>query len=269
MRTAGRISRRATAAASALTAIALLGTAAPAIASATSDEAPVASAAAAAKVKKAKKAAKPKPVNVRAAATVASATDFTSIFAAQQPALANAGWESCPAAITWTVDTTGLSAAEANRQIANLRASFDQWAAASGLIFQFAGTATLSYNESAFTLTRTDGTAPAARSINLAFVEDSASALLGGQTVGMAGPTTVWANSKTIESGTGVFRTDAVRKMSDAQAQALFTHELGHVLGLGHAAESGNIMYPVVSASTALGAGDVSGVQSMTKACSA
>jgi hypothetical protein len=41
------------------------------------------------------------------------------------------------------------------------------------------------------------------------------------------------------------------------------------VLGLGHAAESGNIMYPVVSTTTSLGAGDVTGARSMLKTCAA
>lgn len=264
----GTIARRIIAAASAVTALALIAGLAPVTASATTESAPVA---AAAKVKKAKKAKKPAavPATARAAATVASATDFTSIFTTQQPAFANAGWAACPAAITWTVDTTGLGAAEAARQIENLRASFDQWAAASGLSFQYAGTADFAYNESAFTLTPAGGTTAATRAIRLAFVDDADSDLLGGQTVGMAGPTTVWASDKVIESGTGVFRTDAVKRMSDTQARALFTHELGHVLGLGHAAETGNIMYPVVSTATALGAGDVAGVQTMTKPCAA
>ena len=262
--------RRVIAAVSAVTALALFAglPASPAASQPSSDV----SASQAAKVKK---DANKKPAGAtaaspaKAAAVVASPTDYTSIFAAQQPAMINSGWASCPTAITWTVDTSSLSAAEAERQIANLQASFAQWSAVSGLAFAYAGTAAFRFNESAFTLTRTDGSANPARSINLAFVDDAASELLGGNVVGMAGPTTVWMDSKVIESGTGVFRTDAVKKMTDAQAQALFTHELGHVLGLGHAAESGNIMYPVVSTTTALGAGDVAGVQSMLKPCAA
>ena len=59
---------------------------------------------------KAATAKKKTPTNVKAAATVASPTDFTSIFATQLPAYANSGWAACPAAISWNVDTTGLTA---------------------------------------------------------------------------------------------------------------------------------------------------------------
>ena len=203
----------------------------------------------------------------REAATVASPTDFSSIFATQMPALTNAGWASCPSAITWKVDTTGLTADESTRQIANMQFAFDQWAAASGLAFQFAGTTKMTYNEAAFTLTPAEGTP--ARQINLAFIADAASDLLGGGTVGMAGPSSVWQSSKEIQGGNGIFRIDAVKKMSDVQVRALFTHELGHVMGLAHAADSGNIMYPVVGDHDELGAGDINGVRTMVKPCAA
>jgi Zn-dependent protease with chaperone function len=264
----GTAIRRILAAASAVAALALLAGTSPAPAISQSDS-PASQAAKVEKVSSKKVRDSKVTTSVRAAATVASATDYTSIFAEQQPSMIGSGWAACAAAITWTVDASDLSAAEAERQIANLQASFDQWAEATGLSFSFAGAANFRYNEAAFTLTRTDGSPNPSRSISLAFIDDADSDRLGGQTVGMAGPTTVWMDSKIIESGTGVFRTDAVKKMSDTEAQALFTHELGHVLGLGHAAESGNIMYPVVSTTTSLGAGDVTGARSMLKTCAA
>lgn len=209
------------------------------------------------------------PVVAAAPAVTASPTDFTSIFSSQLPAYTNSGWASCPTAITWSVDTIDLSQEMAVRQLTNLEYAFAQWTEASGLTFSFAGSLDLSANETSFAVTPADGSASPARHINLAFLSDSSSRLLGGTTVGMAGPSSVWADSKEIEGGAGIFLIEAVNRMTDAQARALFTHELGHVLGLGHAAESGNIMHPIVTENDHLGAGDVAGVRTMTKACTA
>ncbi len=146
--------------------------------------------------------------NVKAAATVASPTDFTSIFAGQLPAYTNSGWATCPAAITWNVDTTGLTEAQATRQLANLEFAFAQWTAASGLTFQFAGSHGPGRQREPVRASRPpSGSASPSRHINLAFLDDASSSLLGGNTVGMAGPSTVWADSKEIEGGAGIFLT--------------------------------------------------------------
>ncbi len=204
---------------------------------------------------------------VSTANTAAVAADYSSIFATQIPALANAGWSGCPAPITWSVDASNLSADEATEQIANLQWALDQWTLATGLSFQFAGTTELAYNDAAFSLTPTDGTAASARNIFLAFVNDADSDRLGGGTVGLGGPSQVWQSSKEITGGTAVFRTDHVAKAGVNEARSLYLHELGHVLGLAHAAETANIMYPVVTDHLELGAGDTAGARSMTKPC--
>jgi hypothetical protein len=223
----------------------------------------------AAKARDAKAVASIPAAKAPRAAVAASPTDFTSIFAGQLPAYTNSGWSSCATAITWSVDTVDLGEQMAARQLANLEYAFAQWSEASGLTFRFAGSVDLTANETSFAVTPADGSASPTRHINLAFLNDASSRLLGGSTVGMAGPSSVWADSKEIEGGAGIFLIEAVKRMTDAQARALFTHELGHVLGLGHAAESGNIMHPIVTENDHLGAGDVTGVRTLTKTCTA
>jgi hypothetical protein len=77
----------------------------------------------------------------------------------------------------------------------------------------------------------------------------------------------VWPTTKEIVNGAAVFRTDHVKKAGTREAKALYLHELGHVLGLGHANDDANIMHGIVTDDTELGAGDTNGVRSMTKPC--
>ena len=202
-----------------------------------------------------------------AATSAAVAGDFSSIFADQLPELANSGWSACAAPITWSVDTRGLTEAKASAEIANIQWAFDQWASASGLTFQFSGAAVLTYNDAAFTVTPADGSATSSRHIYLAFIADQDSARLGGGTVGLGSPGLVMPDSKEITGGAAVFRTDFVTTAMPTAAKSLYLHELGHVLGLAHANESANVMYPVVTDHVELGIGDITGVRTMTKAC--
>jgi hypothetical protein len=198
-----------------------------------------------------------------------AAADFSSIFAGQAPALVDSGWAMCATPITWSVDTGALSGDDTARTIANMQWAFDQWTQASGLSFQYVGTTTLAYDDASFSLTPADGSAVPARHIYLAIVADADSDRMGGGTVGLGSPSQVWPSSKEIVQGEAVFRTDHVKKAGNAEAKSLFMHELGHVLGLAHATETANIMYPVVTDHTELGAGDIAGVRTMAKPCAA
>ncbi|MCX6431582.1 MAG: matrixin family metalloprotease [Actinobacteria bacterium] len=274
MTAAASTKRRIAVAVSGIAALALLASPLPtAAASAATQSAPMAAKSHTAKtVTKApskattKVATKATAARTQAAAAVAAA-DYSSIFASQQPALTNSGWATCAAAITWTVDTSGLSADEAATQIANLTWAFDQWTPASGLAFQFGGTENLAYDDAAFSLKPANGSAIQSRHIYLAFIADGDSARLGGGTVGLGSPSQVWPTSKEIITGAAVFRTDHVKQANAREDKSLYMHELGHVLGLAHASETSNIMYPVVSDHTDLGTGDVNGVRSMNKPC--
>ncbi|MBK9740573.1 MAG: matrixin family metalloprotease [Actinobacteria bacterium] len=203
----------------------------------------------------------------RSASAAASAADYASIFTDANASLADSGWAACAAPIAWTVDSRQLSDTEAAEQVANLAWAFGEWAQASGLTFEYAGQLAVSYDDDAFLMTPADGTEPAVRHVYLDFVLDSDSARLGGGVVGLASPSQVMAAAKEIVAGEAAFRVDHVKSAGVREAKSLYLHELGHVLGLAHAADVANIMYPIVSDHVALGAGDVNGVQSMTKPC--
>ncbi|MDO8390208.1 MAG: matrixin family metalloprotease [Actinomycetota bacterium] len=189
-----------------------------------------------------------------------------SIFA-DEPALNNSGWASCPDPIAWNVDTSGLSKAAAARQLANLRWALAQWNRASGLEFRYAGEAALVYDESTFSLTRADGYVPPERHIYLSFIADGSSRLLGGATVGQGGPSAVIAAAREIVTANAVFRIDHVVRASTRAVRSLYLHELGHALGLAHLRSSRSVMYPTVTDQVRLGAGDIKGVRSLTKPC--
>lgn len=198
-----------------------------------------------------------------------AASDFSSIFTGDNAALAGAGWQACQAPVQWTVDTHELTGTEAAAQIKNLTWAFRQWSAVSGVTFQFAGRQAVAYDDAAFTLTPADGSATLSHHVYLDFVRPAESARLGGGTVGLGTPSQVMPTTKEIVTGAAVFRTDHVKGATTTELRSLYLHELGHVLGLAHAQVQANVMYPMVTDHTQLGAGDVNGVRTMTKACAA
>jgi hypothetical protein len=205
----------------------------------------------------------------KAAVPTTAPDDFTSIYSGANANLANSGWATCPAPIEWTVDTRGLTDDQEAAQIANLEWAFQTWSQASGLTFQFAGELDVVYNDSAFTVVPADGRELEMRHIYLDFVASAESTRLTSTTVGLGSPSQVMMSSKEIVGGEAVFGTDHVAAATTDQARSLYLHELGHVLGLAHAASGSNVMYPIVSSTVNLGAGDINGVRAMTKACSA
>lgn len=203
-----------------------------------------------------------------AGSAAAAASDYGSIFSGENAALAGSGWTTCATPVLWSLDTRGLSASLQKRQIANLTWAFGEWSKASGLTFQYAGSQDLAYDDKAFTVKPADGSAVQGRHIYLDFVTQGESSRLSGGTVGLGSPSQVMPTTKEIISGEAIFRTDYVQTGTTKQLRSLYLHELGHVLGLSHATVTANVMYPIVTTNTHLGAGDVNGVRAMEKACS-
>src|SRR5262245_49315421 len=85
-----------------------------------------------------------------------------------------------------------------------------------------------------------------------------------GSLVGRAGPTsTKWLDpgdrQATILRGRLTLNTRAPRWFK--HWKALITHEAGHVMGLGHATGTNQVMHPICDGTSRLGAGDVAGLR--------
>jgi hypothetical protein len=203
----------------------------------------------------------------RTPAVAPAPEDFASIYSGPNANLANSGWSTCAAPIEWTVDTRGLTDPQSAAQVSNLQWAFSMWSQASGLTFEYAGQLDVVYDDDHFIVLPADGTAVQDRHIYLDFVGPTESKRLGGTTVGLGSPSQVMMSTHEIVGGEAVFRTDHVLSASTIAVKSLYLHELGHVLGLAHAAVVSNIMYPVVATNLELGAGDVNGVRAFAKPC--
>lgn len=205
-----------------------------------------------------------------AAASAAAAVDFSSIFTGQDVGLVDSGWSACPTPIEWSVDARQLTEREATREIGNLQWAFDEWTEASGLVFRFAGQLAVDYIDETYAMVPADGSEISPRHIYLAFLSTEDAALLKDRVVGFGSPSHVMLSVKEIVDGNAAFRTDHVKATGEAsplKVRSLYLHELGHVLGLAHATNTANVMYPIVTNHVDLGPGDVSGVRTMTKPC--
>jgi len=212
------------------------------------------------------------PLAATTAGSAVVASDYASIFQSQSPELVNSGWNACASPITWSIDARELTPAQAIAQAGSAKWALDQWAAASGLRFSYVGQVPVNYDDRTFQLTPADGSPAAGRHIYLTYLGLGESKLLGASTLGFGAPSTVAVASREITGGNAVFRTDYVQDPGRnplRKLRSLYLHELGHVLGLSHAARTENIMYPIVDRNVTLGAGDVSGIHVMTKQCAA
>lgn len=205
-------------------------------------------------------------------ATALVATDFTSIFQAQQPSMTDSGWTTC-GVITWSADTRGLNARQAKTQVNTLTRAFTLWGRASGLTFQRVDGIPVAYDDAAYRTAPLKSEDARARHIYIGFVTDAASRTITATNPGFAGPGAVSTATRAIDGGYAFFSIDYVTALKGRSATAkalnLYLHELGHVLGLGHASLTTNVMHPIVTSQKSLGAGDVAGIRTLTKPCTA
>lgn len=201
-----------------------------------------------------------------AASSLRLPADYSSILA-DDPALADSGWATCESPISWTVDVRALNSLEGKRQIAILRWALRSWSRVSGLTFAFDGAASLRFNDSDFTLSRADGSSTSGRHIYFDFLPLKATTRLAGRSVAVASPSSIITADREIVAGTAIFRAEYVKTADSDHVRTLYLHELGHILGLGHAQSPKNIMYPMIGRLARLGSGDISGAQSLAKPC--
>ena len=138
---------------------------------------------------------------------------------------------------------------------------------ASGLSFEYAGT-----TDEAPAVDRAliqedrygDGWAP----LLIAWSDESQLPELEGEVAGMGGSAAVPGASGTgqwLVAGRVVLDTKDIAEMLTrpngfAQARAILVHELGHVLGLDHVTDPGELMHPISSYGIDLGPGDLQGL---------
>ncbi len=192
-------------------------------------------------------------------------SQVASIFVGQSPDLINSGWAACDTPITWSADTSRLSAADAKVAVSQMTSDLEKWGDVSGLTFQYVGEVPVVYDDTNYVVT--SEVHPSERHLYLAFLNDSDSTLLDARTVGFASPTKVWRDSKEITEGSVVLSIDYVKKINARKQSALYLHELGHALGLGHGTSKDNVMYYLVDQNNTLSPGDIEGIRNLIKAC--
>lgn len=192
---------------------------------------------------------------------VAVATTVESIFD-RDSEYYGSGW-SCQNEVTWSIDNRGLTNEKAS--VADLDSAFATWTQATGIKFKYVGPIPVMYDDSN---TYISSDAAVDRHIFIMFIPESQSTFLTREVVGFGSPTSIMMQGNIIASGEVGLSTDYVNRAKRAERLNLFTHEIGHALGLSNSNDPNNIMYKMVTDNMMLGAGDIKGVGQLLKECS-
>ena len=202
----------------------------------------------------------------------AAKTSYSSIFADEGPKFTHAGWDTCGASVTWSVDVSQLGPKAARIRVADLQWALDQWSAVTGLSFEFAGRDAFTLDQKNAIL-RSQNEEPKARHVAFSFLRNESTKLLNPLQVGIGSPlaesvTTPDGGTETrIISGSAIFSVDYLAKASTKDARALLLHEIGHVMGLGHVDDDTQVMFPILDGDVTLGDGDIAGARALTSPC--
>ncbi|MDO8731237.1 MAG: matrixin family metalloprotease [Actinomycetota bacterium] len=177
---------------------------------------------------------------------------------------AGSGWASCSTPISFTTDTSNLPDAVVAKIRPDLAAAFDAWSQASGYSFVDSGEQAVDYSDSNSSVTTASDIK---RNIAVYFVPNARSNMITSTVVGFASPNKVFAGTKEIVGGYMVLSADYVKVVDSAHRLALFTHELGHALGLTDSDDPGNVMYRYLDTNATLASGDIAGIKAIEKVC--
>jgi hypothetical protein len=196
--------------------------------------------------------------------TKGSASGWTPFF--DSGPLKGSAWANCADPIVLTVDPRALPRREQKPARAAFAASVRKWAAQSGLRFTYGGVTPVNYDDTTYVIAPVDGV-DRQRHMYITVLTNAESTYLTDRVVGFAMPTEVLAENREILQAEGAFRTDYVANSPKGEQIAVFMHELGHALGLGHSTSKADIMYPIVDDQTTLGPGDIAGIKALMRPC--
>jgi hypothetical protein len=194
----------------------------------------------------------------------AGSTQWTPFF--DSGSLKDSAWANCADPIVLSVDPRQLPKAQQASAKAAFAAAVKNWAAQTGLPFAYGGVTPVNYNDTTYVISPVDGV-ERPRHMYITLLTNAESSYLTDQVVGLAMPTEILPANKEIIQAEAAFRTDYVAGSTREQRLAVFMHELGHTLGLGHSGSKGDIMYPIVDKQTKLGPGDIAGIKAILRPC--